>query len=152
GQLLAFYNIPEPASAAIEADIAKPGSMSPLVQRSAPRPDARSSPPGTDLPPPPGGFVVPEPQQGRTPHPPTDPAPPPQPDPAPPARPEPRADESNEVPTLLVPSSGGATIASFDWLDQNDDYVGTDGRRIAPGGGKHEHYRLVLDLPPASII
>ena len=35
----------------------------------------------------------------------------------------------------------GTTIAS-----------GTAGRRIAPGGGKDEHFRLVMDLPAAAII
>ena len=63
-----------------------------------------------------------------------------------------RHGDDNEVPPVVYPSSGGATIVSFDWLDRDDDYVSSDGRRIAPGGGKDEHYRLVMDLPPASIV
>jgi hypothetical protein len=65
---------------------------------------------------------------------------------------EPRDRESNEVPTLLRASSGGATIVSFDWIDQADDVVGMSGRLIAPGGGKDEHFRLVMDLPAATNI
>ena len=56
------------------------------------------------------------------------------------------------VPVLVKPSSGGATIVSFDWLDQKDDRVGTAGRRIAAGGGKDEHFQLAIDLPAAAII
>jgi hypothetical protein len=63
-----------------------------------------------------------------------------------------RDPESNEVPTLLRASSGGATIVSFDWIDQAEDVVGMSGRLIAPGGGKDEHYRLLMDLPAAAIV
>ena len=67
----------------------------------------------------------------------------------PPRRPD---AEPTEVPVLVKPSSGGATIVSFDWLDRNDDHAGTSGRQIGPGGGKDEHFQLVLDLPTAAII
>jgi hypothetical protein len=67
-------------------------------------------------------------------------------------RPARREAESNEVPTLLKASGGGATIVSFDWIDQTDDVVGISGRLIAPGGGKDEHFRLVMDLPAAAMI
>ncbi len=60
--------------------------------------------------------------------------------------------ESTEIPAMIRSSSGGATIVSFDWVDRNEDVVGTSGRLIAPGGGKDEHYRLVMDLPAAAII
>ena len=59
---------------------------------------------------------------------------------------------TTELPTLLRASSGGATIVSFAWIDRDEDIVGRDGRQIAPGGGKDEHYRLVMDLPAAAII
>lgn len=59
--------------------------------------------------------------------------------------------DSNAVPSVLTASSGGAAIASFVWLDRNEDVVGTSGRTIAPGGGKDEHFRLVMDLPTATI-
>jgi hypothetical protein len=81
------------------------------------------------------------------------PAPKPAPPPITEVRPSPRGGrESTEVPVLLKPSAGGATIASFDWLDQKEDWVGTSGRTFEPGGGKDEHYRLVLDLPAATTI
>ncbi len=60
--------------------------------------------------------------------------------------------ESTAVPTVASPSSGGATIVAFEWLDQDEDHVGTSGRIIGPGGGKDEHFQLVLDMPGASII
>lgn len=60
--------------------------------------------------------------------------------------------ESTAVPVLPSPSSGGATIVAFEWLDQDEDHVGTSGRVIAPGGGKDEHFQLVVDMPGASII
>jgi hypothetical protein len=60
--------------------------------------------------------------------------------------------ESTEVPTYLRPSAGGASIVSFDWIDQKDDRVGTSGRVFGPDGGHDEHYQLVLDLPPAATI
>ncbi|MHB1555938.1 MAG: hypothetical protein ACYC61_00525 [Isosphaeraceae bacterium] len=60
--------------------------------------------------------------------------------------------ESTVVPTIPSPSSGGATIVAFEWLDQDEDHVGTSGRVIGPGGGKDEHFQLVLDMPGASTI
>ena len=78
---------------------------------------------------------------------------PPAPSPLTEAGPSPRgARDSTEVPVLLKPSAGGASIVSFDWLDQKDDQVGTSGTLIEPGGGKDEHYRLSLELPAASVI
>jgi hypothetical protein len=68
------------------------------------------------------------------------------------ARPPTRGRESTEVPVFLKPSAGGASIVSFDWLDQTEDRVGQSGRLIEPGGGKDEHYRLVLDLPTAAVV
>ena len=59
---------------------------------------------------------------------------------------------SHAVPTVLRASGGGATIVSFDWIDRDDDYVGMSGRTIAPGGGKDEHFRLVIDLPAAATV
>ena len=44
--------------------------------------------------------------------------------------------ESTEVPALLKPSSGGATIVSFDWLDRDDDHVGTRAGRSAPAAAR----------------
>jgi hypothetical protein len=77
----------------------------------------------------------------------------PEPQPRPEDRPAPSDDQTTTaVPTLLRASSGGATIVSFAWNDRDDDVVGSDGRRIAPGGGKDEHYRLVMDLPATAII
>jgi hypothetical protein len=90
------------------------------------------------------GGPAPEPEPRQEPRPPTDPMPP--------SRPGSGDRESNEFPTLLTPTSGGATIVSFDWVDRNDDYAGTNGRRIGPDGSKDEHCRLVMDLPPAAII
>jgi hypothetical protein len=81
-----------------------------------------------------------------------DPGDQPQPQPQAEDRPARRDAESNEVPTLLRASSGGATIVSFDWIDQAEDVVGMSGRLIAPGGGKDEHFRLVMDLPAAANI
>jgi hypothetical protein len=63
-----------------------------------------------------------------------------------------RGHESNEVPTLLTASSGGASIVSFDWIDRDDNVVGMSGRMIAAGGGKDEHFRLVMDFPAAATI
>ena len=60
--------------------------------------------------------------------------------------------ESTEVPVVLRPSAGGASIVSFDWIDRKEDRVGTSGRVLAPDGGPDEHYQLVLDLPPATTI
>jgi hypothetical protein len=65
---------------------------------------------------------------------------------------DPSGGEPTEVPTSVKPSDGGATIISFGWMDQDDDRVGTSGRQIRPGGGKDEHYQLVMDLPAAAII
>jgi hypothetical protein len=76
----------------------------------------------------------------------------PVPAPAVPARASTRERESSEVPVLLKPSAGGASIVSFDWLDQKEDRVSTGGRMIEPGGGKDEHYRLALDLPAAAVV
>jgi hypothetical protein len=122
--------------------------------------DARPSPPANQAPPsePPGASPSP-PLAPETPSqaPAAAPEPPPQqraqsePEPAP-VLAAPGGRDPNEVPVQLIPSGGGASILSFDWLDQKDDYVGSDGRRIAPGGGKDEHFRLVMDLPPASIV
>ncbi|MGP0063719.1 MAG: hypothetical protein ACLQGP_09000 [Isosphaeraceae bacterium] len=68
-------------------------------------------------------------------------------------RPSPRGGrDSTEVPVLLKPSAAGASILSFDWLDQKEDLVSSSGRTFGPGGGKDEHFRLVLDLPPATLI
>jgi hypothetical protein len=159
---LGFYNIPEPASAVIEADIPGMGSTPPdrppggITVRGSEGPgplaDVRPSPPANASPSPlliparpgPGPVATPGPQPRQDSQ--------PEVDSAPPARQEPRDGESHEVPAFLTPTSAGATIVSFDWVDQNDDYAGTDGRQIGPGGGKDEHYRLVMDLPPASII
>jgi hypothetical protein len=60
--------------------------------------------------------------------------------------------ESTDVPAILKPSAAGASIVSFDWLDCKEDRVGTSGRSLAPDGDPDEHYRLVLDLPPACTI
>ncbi len=60
--------------------------------------------------------------------------------------------EPTTVPLVVSPTAGGATIVAFNWLDRDDDRVGTSGRQIGPGGGKDEHFQLVLDLPAASII
>jgi hypothetical protein len=77
----------------------------------------------------------------------------PEPAPVTEVRPSPRGGrESTEVPVLLKPSAAGATILSFDWLDQKDDQVGTSGRTFEADGGKDEHYRLVLDLPAAAVV
>ena len=114
----------------------------PLADARPPRP-ANASPSPLLIPAPPrSGPPAAEPEPRPEPRPPSDPAPP--------ARPGPS--ESNEVPYSVTPTGGGATIVSFDWVDRDDDYAGTDGRQIGPGGGKDEHYRLVMDLPPAAII
>ncbi len=63
-----------------------------------------------------------------------------------------RPRELTEVPDLLKPSSGGASIVSFEWLDHKDNRVGTSSRVIEPGGGEDEHYQLVLELPPGAVI
>jgi hypothetical protein len=141
--MLAFYNIPEPASAAIEADIpaATADAGGPAE---APRSDSGSSQFGGDAPAPRSDPAASESQPQRNLQRATDPAPP--------TQPEPRTGETTEVPRFLMPSSGGATIVSFDWIDCSDDFVGTDGRLIAPGGGKDEHFRLVMELPPAATI
>ncbi len=60
--------------------------------------------------------------------------------------------ESTAVPVVANPTSGGATIVAFDWLDQDQDRVGTSGRTIAPSGDRDEHFQLVLDVPGASTI
>jgi hypothetical protein len=60
--------------------------------------------------------------------------------------------EPTTVPLVASPMAGGATIVGFHWLDRNDDRVGTSGRQIGPGGGKDEHFQLVLDLPAAAFI
>jgi hypothetical protein len=161
-ETLGFYNIPEPASAAIEADVPGLGSTStarppgeitdPGREGAGPLAEARPSRPANGAPSPlltpvtpgRGPAAIPEPQPRQDTQ--------PQTDPAPPAHQGPRDGESNEIPAFLTPTSGGATIVWFDWVDRNDDYVGTDGRQIGPGGGKDEHYRLVIDLPPASFI
>ncbi len=80
------------------------------------------------------------------------PVPVPVPAPPPADRPGQRGGESTEVPTSTNLSSGGATILSFDWVDRKEDVVGMSGRLIAPGGGKDEHFQLVMDLPAATII
>ena len=67
-------------------------------------------------------------------------------------KPKSQGRESTEVPTILRPSDGGASIVSFVWLDRKDDRVGTSGRVFGPDGGPDEHYQLVLDLPPAATI
>lgn len=131
---LAFYDIPEPASAPIEVDIPGPG----------PKPGAIGAHSPLLIPAGPGTDEAPEPRPQRKPR--------PRPEPAPPPRPSAGGQGSNEIPTFLIPTSGGASIVAFDWLGRDDDYVGTDGRRIAPGGGKDEHFRLALALPPAAII
>lgn len=59
---------------------------------------------------------------------------------------------ANEVPTSDRPSSGGLTISSFTWVDRNEDVVSDSDTRISPGGGKDEHFRLVLDLPAATTV
>ncbi len=96
----------------------------------------RQAPPATPSSPAPGPAATParQPQLAT------------RPDPSPSGR------QPTEIPVLLKPSSGGATIASFNWLDRDDDHAGTSIRQIGPGGGKDEHFQLALDLPTAAII
>jgi hypothetical protein len=53
-----------------------------------------------------------------------------------------------------APSSppAGAAIRAFRWLDENEDVVGGYGEAGRPDGTKDQHFRLELDLPPASVI
>jgi hypothetical protein len=162
GQMLAFYNIPEPASAAIEADI--PETTSAPTDRApgeTPGPGGQGSALGSDAEPskpagaPPSPLLIPDrpgSQAAPVPEPRSRQGLRPQPDPLPPASTGPHDRHSAELPSSLTPASGGATILSFDWVDRNDDYTGTDGRQIGPSGGKDEHFRLVIDLPPAVVI
>ncbi len=75
-----------------------------------------------------------------------------QPQPATSPDPSPSGRQPTDIPVLIKPSSGGATIVSFNWLDRDDDHSGTSIRQIGPGGGKDEHFQLALDLPSAAII
>jgi hypothetical protein len=68
------------------------------------------------------------------------------------AQPRTRASESTEVPVNPIPAAGGASIISFQWLDQNDDRVDSGGNNLKPGGTKDEHFRIDLDLPPDTVV
>ena len=131
GDMLAFYEIPDPPSAAIEADVPN-GPPSPLLFPAGP--EERAARRAAQSP-----FRRKQPAR-----------PDPRPEPAP--RPSPPAPGPEEIPTQLTPEAGGATILGFNWVGRDDDYTGTNGREIAPGGGQDEHFRLAIDLPAAVIV
>lgn len=143
----------------LTAQCKRPGQASRLLADARPSPPANASPAPPAATPGPAATPEPPPREEPQPKPEPAPEPPPREEPQPKPEPTPSARKpaidfvpATEVPTFLTPSSGGATIVSFDWIDRNDDYVGTDGRRIGPGGGKDEHFRLVMDLPAAANI
>ena len=57
----------------------------------------------------------------------------------------------SEGPTTLTPptaSAGGASIRSFEWIDENADLVGGIGDAAQSDGTKDQHLRMALDLRP----
>jgi hypothetical protein len=106
---LAFYEIPEPASAPIEADGPTADDRPPLPPEAPPSPLLTPARPGR------GPATPPQPSPRAE--------PPPRPAPTPPARTAPSDRAPDEIPTLLTPASGGATILAFDWVGRDDDYA-----------------------------
>ncbi len=49
-------------------------------------------------------------------------------------------------------SAGGASIRSFEWIDENADLVGGNGNAAQADGNNDQHLRLAIDLPPNTIV
>ncbi len=61
---------------------------------------------------------------------------------------------SEDATTASPPtaSAGGASIRSFEWIDENADLVGGHGDAARSDGNPDQHLRMVLDLPPNTIV
>lgn len=84
----------------------------------------------------------------------------------PPSQPPPSADRSRPASTPPAPSrpsekppadsgessAAGASIASFEWVDDKEDVVGGHGDAAKPDGTKDQHFRLTLDLPDDAVV